>query len=75
MTDLTPRYGEYEVVGRRSYRDHEPGSTFEARLDRGAEARAIRRGDIRLLRITQPDLVPGSVTFPDGWLTATPTTQ
>jgi len=61
-------FGEYEVIGRRLYRGHEPGSIFEARLERNAERRAIRRGDIRLLRVVQPKLQEGSFAFPDGWL-------
>lgn len=60
-------FGEYLVTGRREYRGHKPGSTFEATLDRNAEARAIRRGDIRLLRIVKPELQPDSYTLPPGW--------
>lgn len=61
-------HGEYLVIGRRAYRGHQPGTTFEARLDRNAEARAIQRGDIQLLRLIAPALQPGSWTFPEGWL-------
>lgn len=73
-------HGEYFVTGNRRYRGHQPGSTFEARLDRNAEARAIRRGDIQLLRHIHPTVQPGTYTFPQGWLpppngAATPTTQ
>lgn len=60
--------GEYEVTGKREYRGHKPGQTFEARLDRGAEHRAIQRGDIRLVRIITPEVQPDSYTLPDGWL-------
>jgi hypothetical protein len=60
--------GRYEVCGRRAYRGHSPGSTFEARLDSSAEARAIRRGAIELVEHFTPGPVPGSYTFPDGWL-------
>jgi hypothetical protein len=60
-------FGEYRVIGKRNYRGHEPGTTFEARLDRGAEARAIARGDIQLLRLITPSLQEGTVTLPDGW--------
>lgn len=59
--------GEYEVVGRRAYRDHAPGEVFEARLDRAAARRAIDRGDIRLLRVVEPEVQPGW-WLPDGWL-------
>lgn len=61
--------GRYEVVGRREYRGHKPGTTFEARIDPGPERRAVVRGDIRLLERIIPSLQPGSVTLPDGWLT------
>jgi hypothetical protein len=67
-------FGEYLVTGKRNYRGHAPGSTFEARLDRLAEARAIARGDIRLLREIEPTVEPGSYTFPDGWLADAATT-
>jgi hypothetical protein len=60
-------FGEYLVTGQRRYRGHEPGTTFEAQLDRNAEARAIRRGDIRLLRLVEPDIPPGAAVLPDGW--------
>lgn len=59
--------GEYEVVGRREYRGHRPGDIFEARLDRAAEARAITRGDIRLVRVVTPEIQSGSFELPDGW--------
>jgi hypothetical protein len=66
--------GEYLVTGKRNYRGHEPGTIFEARLNPNAEARAINRGDIRLLRQIEPTIQPGSYTFPDGWLTDAATT-
>ena len=61
-------FGLYRVTGRRNYRGHEPGSEFEARLDRNAERRAVIRGDIELLERVTPELRPGSFTFPQGWL-------
>ena len=61
-------FGEYEVLGTREYRGHKPGETFEARLDKLAEERAIARGSIRRLRWIQPRVEPGTFTFPDGWL-------
>ena len=61
--------GEYEVVGRREYRGHAPGKTFEARLERAAASRAVARGDIRLLRIVEPQIQSGSYRLPDGWST------
>ncbi len=56
--------GRYRVVGRRAYRDHQPGEEFEACLDRDAEARAINRGSIRLLERVAADLKPGSYRLP-----------
>lgn len=63
--------GRYQVVGRREYRGHSRGTVFDARLDRAAEARAVRRGDIVLLERVVPAVQPGSYVFPTGWLTAT----
>lgn len=59
-------FGVYEVIGRRQYRGHEPGSTFEAVIAPAVEQRAVQRGDIRLLRRIRPSLVPGSYTL-RGW--------
>lgn len=64
---MTVLFGVYEVTGRRQYRGHEPGTVFEAILDRGAEQRAIARGDIRLIRHVQPGLAEGSWRLPPGW--------
>lgn len=66
---LPDRYGTYRVTGSRRYRGHEPGAVFDAVLDRAVEARAIARGDIRLLKRTTPSIQPGSFTLPHGWLT------
>ena len=60
--------GEYEVTGRREYRGHPPGEIFEARIPRAAESRAVARGDIRLLRVVEPQIQSGSYRLPDGWL-------
>ena len=65
------KLGLYEVMGKLSYRDHRPGETFVARLDRGAEARAVHRGNIRLLELIEPTL-PQQHGLPDGWITAEP---
>jgi hypothetical protein len=65
-------HGVYLVTGQRAYRGHQPGVSFTARLDRNAEARAIRRGDLQLLDRVTPALEPGTYTFPHGWL-ASPT--
>jgi len=60
-------YGVYKVIGKREYRGHAPGSTFEARIDRPAEQRAIERGDIELVQRVEIT-VPAQRTFPQGWL-------
>lgn len=60
-------HGLYEVIGRSAYRGHEPGTRFEASLERNAERRAIARGDIRLVERVIPSLRPGSFTLPAGW--------
>lgn len=65
---MSEQFGVWEVTGRRAYRGHLPGSTFEARIDVRVAERAIGRGDIRLLKPTQPGIRPGSYTFPRGWL-------
>lgn len=58
----------YEVIGTREYRGHKPGERFEAKLDPGAEDRAVRRGDIRVIRRVQPRL-PAGWRLPDDWPT------
>ena len=60
---------EYEVTGKREYRGHSPGSTFEARIPPGPESRAIARGDIVRIRTVEPSIQPGSFSLPEGWLT------
>ncbi len=57
----------YLVTGKRKYRWHDPGTTFEARLDPLAEQRAIERGSIRILAIVQSDLENGSYHLPEDW--------
>lgn len=64
---MTVLYGVYEVTGKRQYRGHDPGTVFEAILDRGAEQRALARGDIRLIRHIEPGLAPGSYRLPPDW--------
>jgi hypothetical protein len=68
-------FTEYRVTGKRQYRGHDPGTTFEANLDVGPEQRAIARGDIRIIRRVTPGIQPGSVRSPDGWLPVTTTGQ
>lgn len=61
------KYGIYEVIGTRKYRGHDPGTRFEALLDRPAEMRALARGSIRLVERIEIE-VPAGYTFPQGWL-------
>jgi hypothetical protein len=61
-------HGLYRVTGRRAYRGHQPGQTFEANLQRNAERRAIVRGDIQLLKRVTPSLRHGSFRLPAGWV-------
>ncbi len=65
------RYGLYVTVGPREYRGHPTGEEFIARLDRNAEYRAVKRGDIVCLKEVQPTL-PSVFDFPAGWLTTEP---
>jgi hypothetical protein len=64
---LPQTYGVYRVTGKRQYRGHDPGTTFEAIIDPSVEHRAVNRGDIELLRRFTPDLVEGSFVLPDDW--------
>jgi hypothetical protein len=57
----------YRVKGPLSYRGHQPGEVFQARLNSDAERRAVGRGSIEILDTTPPGLVPGSYRPPDGW--------
>lgn len=56
--------GRYEVVGSRTYRGHEPGTVFEAVLERQAETRALNRGNIRLLERVEIGVESGSFALP-----------
>jgi hypothetical protein len=58
-------YGEYEVTGNREYRGHAKGTRFEAKHD-AAKARAIARGNIRLLRLITPS-APTTGSLPADW--------
>ncbi len=57
----------YLVTGKRQYRWHKPGSTFEAQLDPLAEQRAVERGSIRVLEVVKPGLTYGSYALPTDW--------
>ena len=56
--------GRYLVSGRLRYREHPPGTEFEAYLDEAVEARAINRGSITLFERIPADLEPGSYRLP-----------
>ena len=58
--------GVYKVTGRRIYRGHAPGETFEARIPASVEKRAVDRGDIVVLDRVNPDL-PAEWELPKGW--------
>lgn len=62
----------YRVIGLTRYRDHRPGSTFEAELDPSAEQRAIARGSIALVDRATTAIQPGSYTLPTGWQSTNP---
>lgn len=58
---------EYEVTGARVIRGHRRGEVFHAEMGPLAEARAVARGDIRLIRRIRPTIPPG-YWLPAGWL-------
>ena len=62
------KMGEYRVVGKREYRGHKPGQTFQRNIPAAAAQRAIDRGDIVLVRTITPELQHGSWCLPDGWV-------
>jgi hypothetical protein len=64
VAEASYTHGLYRVSGTRAYRGHEPGTEFQARLERNAEQRAIARGDIILLDRLTPALEPGSWQLP-----------
>lgn len=63
------RIGIYRVSGTRRYRGHEPGTEFGARLEPLAEARAIARGDLKLVERIEPTIEPGTFRLPREWST------
>ncbi len=65
----------YKVLGQRKYRHHKPGEVFDAKLDRGAEFRALLRGDIEVVDRAAPALIPGSFMLPEGWIATNERTQ
>jgi hypothetical protein len=59
------RTKRYLVTGKRKYRWHDPGTTFEAQLDPDAERRAIERGSIRVLEVIEVQV--GRYELPEDW--------
>ena len=59
-------HGVWKVTGRRIYRGHEPGVTFEASIPTTVAARAVARGDVTLLEEILP-LLPEEHCLPEGW--------
>ena len=55
----------YLVIGRRKYRNHEPGTVFEAKLWPDAERRAVERKSLRVLGVVEPSLRSGSYRLPN----------
>lgn len=64
---MSRTFGVYEVIGRRKYRGHDPGTVFEAHLDPTVEQRAIDRRAIRLIQRVTPSVVPEDFTPPANW--------
>lgn len=60
-------FTQYEVLRLNGYRGFPRGDVFEAVIDKSAETRAIRRGDIRILQSSTPTIQPGSYRLPAGW--------
>lgn len=61
-------FSKYEVTRATGYAGFAPGSVFEAVLKKQAEARALQRGDIRLIERSTPPLQPANYAMPAGWL-------
>lgn len=57
----------YRVTGRRMYREHNPGETFETTLPAAVEARALEVGAIEIVDASTVTLQPGTFTTADGW--------
>jgi hypothetical protein len=57
----------YLVTGRLRYREHSPGETFIADLDRDVEERAVKVGAIRVVERAVTRLDPDRATPPRDW--------
>lgn len=60
-------FSQYEVLRPNGYRGFPHGSVFEAVIDKAAEIRAIKRGDIRVIERTTEAIQPDSYRLPAGW--------
>lgn len=60
----------YRVVGRLDYREHAPGTVFEADIPLDAETRAVTNGHLEVVKRERVEIQPGSWTLPDGWRTS-----
>lgn len=69
MYRLKPKLAVYLVTGRRAYREHNPGETFEANLEEDVVERAVRHGTIRVLDPSPVAIKPGSWRPPRHWET------
>lgn len=58
---------EYAVVGTTRFNGFHPGDSFVDELDPGLEARAIRRGEIKVVRVLKDTLDLTRVSMPRGW--------
>lgn len=61
-------FTQYEVLRVGGYRGFATGSVFEAVIDKAAEGRALKRGDIRILQRTTPPIQTDSYRLPAGWI-------
>jgi hypothetical protein len=61
-------FTQYEVLRQGGYHGFETGEVFEAVIDKAAEGRALKRGDIRILQRTTPAIQQASYRIPAAWL-------
>ena len=54
----------YQVTGTREYQGYQPGDKFEATLEPRAEARALKRGNIVIVKKSTPRVRKGSYKLP-----------
>ena len=54
----------YQVIGTRDYAGYTPGEKFEATLEPRAEARAIKRGNIVIVKKSTPRVKKSNLRMP-----------